>query len=402
MAAFNLVLDTRVLKKKNQYNLAIRVNMGSEQMYLNIAKITQEQYDHVFEKKSMDKNSVEFRQTCAQHLAKSERVFINLKPFDKQEYRRQFFNKEPEQVSSLLLKDLFENFILKSENLKPASKAHNKYSRSVFETFSPDISVLSITPNYINRFVKERLDSGVSQCAIDSNLRDLRRIINYFSNEDNIIPTSFKYPFGKGGYSISSYYPRKLVMTNDEIKKVAELNEFESVQEEYARDIWLFLYRCNGINFADLLRMRWDNIHNNYIVFFRKKTETTRKNNKKEIIVPVSPLLKELMDKIGVKDSPFVLGKLKEGYSNSMFENKSKKMKKIINNSLSEIGKRLEISVPLMVKTARDSYATTLRRAGVSKDDIGEMLGHSNSIVTEHYLASIDMESTFEINKHLF
>lgn len=77
-------------------------------------------------------------------------------------------------------------------------------------------------------------------------------------------------------------------------------------------------------------------------------------------------------------------------------------MKHIINRNLSNIGNRLGISVPLMVKTARDSYATTLRRAGVSKDDIGEMLGHSNSTVTEHYLASIDMESTFEINKHLF
>ncbi|HAG16258.1 MAG TPA: hypothetical protein DCG69_07000 [Bacteroidales bacterium] len=61
-----------------------------------------------------------------------------------------------------------------------------------------------------------------------------------------------------------------------------------------------------------------------------------------------------------------------------------------------------EVLLLLKVKTARDSYATTLRRAGVSKDDIGEMLGSSNSIVTEHYLASIDMESTFEINKHLF
>lgn len=55
-----------------------------------------------------------------------------------------------------------------------------------------------------------------------------------------------------------------------------------------------------------------------------------------------------------------------------------------------------------MTKTARDSYANTLRRAGVSKDDIGEMLGHSNSIVTERYLANLDMESTDEINKHLF
>lgn len=402
MATFNLVLDTRVKKRDDKYNLAIRVNMGREQMYLNISKMTQKQYDHVFEKKSMDLNSVEFRETCSQHLAKSEREFINLKVFNKKEYRRQFFNKEPEQVRSLLLKDLFDNFILKSENLKLASKAHNKYSRSVFETFSPYINVLSITPNYIDRFVKERLDAGVSQSAINSTLRDLRRIINYSLQEDKIIPSSYEYPFGKGGYSIKSYFPRKIVMSNDEIIKIVELKEFNSQQEEYARDVWLFLYRCNGINFADLLRMRWDNIQSNYIIFFRKKTETTRKNNKKDIVVPIHPKLKEVIDKIGVKNSPYILGKLKDGYADSMFENKSKQMKKVINKHLKEIGERLEISVPLRVKTARDSYATTLRRAGVSKDDIGEMLGHSNSIITEHYLASIDMESTFEINKHLF
>ncbi len=402
MATFNLVLDTRVKKRDDKYNLAIRVNMGSEQMYLNISKMTQKQYDRVFIKKSMDTDSIEFRKTCNEYLTKSEGVYKNLKPFDKKEYRRQFFNKEPEQTKSLLLKDLFNNFILKSDNLKPASIAHNKYSRSVFETFSPNINVLSITPNYIDRFVKERLAAGVSQSAINSTLRDLRRIINYSLQEDKIIPASYEYPFGKGGYSIKSYFPRKIVMSNDEIKKVVELNEFESQQEEYARDVWLFLYRCNGINFADLLRMRWDNIQSNYIIFFRKKTETTRKNNKKDIVVPIHPKLKEIIDKIGVKDSPYILGKLKDGYSDSMFENKSKQMKKVVNKHLKEIGERLEISVPLRVKTARDSYATTLRRAGVSKDDIGEMLGHSNSVITEHYLASIDMESTFEINKHLF
>jgi hypothetical protein len=37
----------------------------------------------------------------------------------------------------------------------------------------------------------------------------------------------------------------------------------------------------------------------------------------------------------------------------------------------------------------------------VSKDNIGEMLGHSNSIVTEHYLASLDIEKTHDINMHI-
>ena len=66
------------------------------------------------------------------------------------------------------------------------------------------------------------------------------------------------------------------------------------------------------------------------------------------------------------------------------------------------IFKRLNLSVSLRTKTARDSYATTLKRAGVSKDRIGEMMDHSSSLVTEHYLASLDRETVFEINKHLF
>lgn len=30
------------------------------------------------------------------------------------------------------------------------------------------------------------------------------------------------------------------------------------------------------------------------------------------------------------------------------------------------------------------------------------MLGHINSVVTEHYLASLDMEKTFEINRNIY
>jgi len=72
-----------------------------------------------------------------------------------------------------------------------------------------------------------------------------------------------------------------------------------------------------------------------------------------------------------------------------------------INDKLLEISKKLNLSVPLKLKTARDCYATTLFRAGVLKDYIGEMLGHSNSIVTEHYLASLAIEKTHEINQHI-
>jgi len=62
------------------------------------------------------------------------------------------------------------------------------------------------------------------------------------------------------------------------------------------------------------------------------------------------------------------------------------------------------VSVQTVVKnySLSDRYATTLKRAGKSRDEIGEMMGHSTPEVTEHYLASLDMDKVWEINEGLF
>ncbi len=72
-----------------------------------------------------------------------------------------------------------------------------------------------------------------------------------------------------------------------------------------------------------------------------------------------------------------------------------------LNKYLKQISEKLELSVDLRLKTSRDSYATTLKRSGKSRDEIGEMMGHSTAQVTDHYLASLDMDKTWGINSGL-
>ena len=79
------------------------------------------------------------------------------------------------------------------------------------------------------------------------------------------------------------------------------------------------------------------------------------------------------------------------------FENKNHRIKQQINRHLTEIGKKLKLPVPLNLAKARDCYASTLMRIGESRDDIGQMLGPSNSAVTEHYLPSINTERISKI-----
>ena len=84
-----------------------------------------------------------------------------------------------------------------------------------------------------------------------------------------------------------------------------------------------------------------------------------------------------------------------------VFASKKDWQQQKLNRSLKIISEKLELSVDHRLKTSRDSYATTLKRSGKSRDEIGEMMGHSTTQVTDHYLASLDMDKTWGINEGL-
>ena len=401
MATFKVVLDKRVEKKDEKFNLAVRVSNGGDIMYINLQKMTGTQYERVFVKKSMDPESIKFRATCDQYITKCEEIFSKLKPYNKVRFRELFWEQDREKPDSLLLRDLFDYHIKNNDGIKIKTKNMLRGTSNVLETFKKDISVGDIAPALLKRFEKKKMEEGCSRATVDSYLRNLRRIINYFSHEVKLIPEQYKYPFGQGGYSISSYFPHKVVLTEKEIRSIIEMTEFESDEEKYARDIFLMSYYCNGCNFVDLLRMRWSQRIGTYIIFIRKKTETTRKNNIKDLVIPVDEKLQAVLDRVGDKSSPFILGLISEGYTESSFENRNHKLKGQINGNLAKIGKRLKLSTPLNLSKARDCYASTLMRNGTPIHDIGEGLGHGDVKTTEHYLTSLDAERMFEINSSL-
>ncbi len=404
MATFHLELDKRVKLKNDKYNLCVRLGMGNDIMYLKIVPMTKDQYHQVFEKKALDPKSVEFRKECNEFLTRCEELFNGLKPFNKDKYRKLVYcKKDPteEFKDFLLLKDLITRYLEANPRSKLKTKSMYQTALNSFAEYREGISITDITPDFLMDYEKSKREDGYSTATISTYMRHLRSLINHFIYVDKRLPDGYKYPFGKGGYTIKNFRKSKPVMSNDEIQKVVDFNDFQSKEQEYARDIWLILYRANGMNHADLMRLRWTNIKGQYIVFNRMKTENTRKNNVRDIVVPLYPKLKELIDKVGVKRSPFILGLLQEGYDEKTFRNKKDWQQQKINRSLKYISEKLNLSVELRLKTSRDAYATTLKRSGKSRDEIGEMMGHSTSQVTEHYLASLDMDKTWRINEGL-
>lgn len=199
-------------------------------------------------------------------------------------------------------------------------------------------------------------------------MRNLRSIINYFTHYVKVIPKEYEYPFGPGGFTVSGYFPATQVLSESEIQSVIDLTEFESDDHKFARDIWVLLYRFNGANFADLLRLKWSQINGNIILFTRKKTEDTRKNNRKPIIVPLTDKLKDPIARVGDKNSSFLLGLLKEGYDETFFKNRNHKIRQKINQKLKDIGKKLELSQPLNLGSALSMFQK-MNTALVPADD---------------------------------
>ena len=402
MATFNIVLDRRNKLKDGKYNLAIRMVNGQDVMYINIQKMTEVQYNKLFNNKMKDGESRKFLDTCNGYISKCEKIYRELKPFNKETFRNRFWEKDKDKPKSLLLSELFEYYIETKDNIKPTTGDTLRYTKNRFEDFKNGVSVGDVTVNFLRQFEKSEIDKNNSRATIDHHMRNLRSIINYFLNKEKVIPKEYEYPFGPGGFSVSGYFPSTQVLSQSEIKSVIELDKFESEDHKYARDVWVTLYRSNGANFADLLRMKWNQIDGNFIYFTRKKTEGTRKSNRKPIIVPLTDKLKDSINRVGDKQSPFLLGKIGEGYDENQFRDRNRKVKRQINRKLRDIKDQLKLSQPLILGSARDCYANTLDKNNINIKKISQMLGHSNVVVTEHYLSGLNPDETFGINDSIF
>ena len=91
MATFNIVLDKRTKLKGDKYNLATRMINVTDVMYINVSKMTENQYDQVFIKKFKDIESIVFRNKCNGYISKCERIFSEFKPsirHDSESYSR--------------------------------------------------------------------------------------------------------------------------------------------------------------------------------------------------------------------------------------------------------------------------------------------------------------------------
>lgn len=328
----------------------------------------------------------EVRQKLNAIEAKAKKVIKGLDVFSFVSFEDGFFSTISKTAPSKNLKTWFDNYIAKLKaNTQIGTASSYTSTISALEEFRKNLSIHDVTPSFLENFERHLIAKGNSVSTVGIYLRQLRAIIN-----QAIATGAFsadKYPFAK--YQIPAGRNIKKALSQNEISLLLNY-ETDNQELRKALDFWIFSYLCNGMNFADIVEIKKENMQAvNYFHFVRVKTKRTKKKDIRPIKVGLNPRAVEIMNRYKSTDeNPYLFPILENGLQPVTIRNRCHRFVKWVNQRMEIIQKELGIAQKIGTYAARHTFSTILKRKGVSTEFIKESLGHSSIVTTENYLDS--------------
>ena len=318
------------------------------------------------------------------------------KDFTLAQFEERFRGRPTAQRASL--KDFWRERV---SDLERSGKTGNAqvYEETMHSFFNftgdSDIKFADITPGLLGKYEVHLRERNGTDGGISVRMRTIRALYNLAIR--NRLASREHYPFDE--YKISQLKPqsRKIALTREEVRKIEALDIEQFPHLADAKHFFVFSYYTHGMNFIDVMKLKWANITNGKIHYRRSKTGAWQ-------LTAILPPVQDILDyyKIHYPETSFVFPFMgKENLTRKQVLYRKKKMLKQINRELKEIAKALGIQSNLSSYVTRHSFATNLKFAGVSTEIISESLGHSNVKITETYLKSFENNIIDEAVKKL-
>lgn len=384
----SVLLDTRTINKEGTYPVKIKVYFQGKPKYYptGICMSTKEELEEILESKS--KKNIEIQDIIGKELGrilKNVDILVERGTFSFSNLNNMLGKNIGGSLNEMISAKIKE---LENEE-KFGSSAFYKGTLSLLKRYMKhDVPIKEVTVEWLNGLEKLILKTA-NQTTVAMNMRNIRAIMN-IAKQLGVIRES-DYPFGRGKYQIKEGSGKKKALNKKQLKAIAEYSD-GSMTTEFYRDLWLFIYFCNGLNVADLISLKFSDIQNGEISFIRKKTKD-RTRDVKRIYAAITPEMYSIINKWGndPKKSVYIFPFLKPGDSAWEHEKKKKNLTKLINKRMKMIGEKLNLG-KITTYVARHTYATVLRNEGVPISIISPMLGHSSVTTTEIYLADLESE----------
>lgn len=384
----SVFLDTRTVNKKGTYPVKIKVYFQGKPKYYptGICMSTKEELEEVLESKS--KKNIEIQDIIHKEfnrISKNINILVERGTFSFSNLNNMLGKNIGGTLNEMISAKIKE---LENEE-KFGTSAFYKGTLSLLKRYiKHDVPIKEVTVEWLNGLEKFILKTA-NQTTVAMNMRNIRATMN-IAKQVGVIRES-DYPFGRGKYQIKESSGKKKALNKKQLKAIAKYSD-GSMTTEFYRDLWLFIYFCNGLNVADLISLKFSDIQNGEISFIRKKTKD-RTRDVKRIYAAITPEMYSIINKWGndPKKSIYIFPFLKPGDSAWEHEKKKKNLTKLINKRMKMIGEKLNLG-KITTYVARHTYATVLRNEGVPISIISPMLGHSSVTTTEIYLADLESE----------
>lgn len=255
-----------------------------------------------------------------------------------------------------------------------------------------DIPFSDIDVTWLKKYETWMLQQGLAVNTIGTRVRHLRAVFN-MAIEHHVIENEC-YPFNAYKVSKVSQSPPKRAMTKADVQKILAYQP-KTDMERLAIALFTFSYYTAGINFIDMAMLKQENIIDGKLYYTRAKT-------KKQIIIPLQEEAKEVISNYSANGSVYIFPIFSAFHKTDVQRaNRLHKVLAKVNKALKQIGKELGLPIKLTTYVARHSFATVLKRAGVSTSLISESLGHSSEKITQTYLDSFEKSQMIEAFSHL-
>lgn len=404
------ILDTTKPRKDGSYAVKLRVIHQRKKYMIGVGvHCVSDEWKEMTSLKRVKRRPLNLQKICLDALLKASEIITNMDGFYLQEFKGLFKGIPTDNADVWSAFDIQIHSLIKQDRVGYADTFRG--SKQSFLRFMSDkektISIFDeITVSWLKSYVewgleivtrKDAKKRRLSNSSIGMHIRNLRVLHNIALLNGG----TKKYPFSK--FKEPKVGGNKRALGTGEIEAIMNYTTNNYYRAMY-RDLFIFSYQSCGMNFADILRLKWGDINTytsqdgtrkEHFLFERKKTSGKQTETKRSVLV--SKKMRRIMDELGnprITDETLIFPALNGCSDEVEIVRRIKQETRACNKHLKEICKELQIDGADKITSyaARHSYATHAIQSGQTIYYVQERLGHQDPKTTMAYVKSLGPE----------
>jgi integrase/recombinase XerD len=421
MATVAIVLNTTKKLSNGDFTVSLRVSQNKTKKYYSINTLLNDQSmrfycssENWIPAKAEDNGLGKFKRTfkafkeynviLEKKLSEAQQI---LKSYDEADIVFSFERFEIDLKRGKLPTKIQDYYQIKMNELEEQKKIGlwTIYSdtQRLLKKYRPEALLTDIDVKFLEGFESFlRFQRNNKDTTISVKMRNIQRVLN-LAIEDKLLKQEC-YPFGEKKYSVNKRLnskTRKRSVPLDIVRKIKDLQLIEGSSHHLAQQIFMFSFYTRGMNFIDVVGLKWKDIEANEINYYRKKTGQLFQ-------IPVNNHTQAILDyyaklKISADGYIFPIYNNEVHVTEKQRYTRKKSALKKVNDRLKDIAKLIgEEGLKLTTYVSRHSYATNLKRSGVATSYISEALGHQTEEQTQTYLADFEKGVISSLESKIF